>query len=134
MTRTLGRALTALALALAGCAGNPPATTAPGGPATDADDGAALRAEFAADPAAAARKWEGTRVRITAAVTQVDPNEGEPYLELAGPILVVPDPSNSAQFGRLKAGAVVTVEGAVAIPSGPTPLRLLGAALVPPGR
>ena len=39
-----------------------------------------------------------------AAVTQVDPNEGDPYVVVAGPIMVLPSPAESAKFGRLKAG------------------------------
>jgi hypothetical protein len=40
----------------------------------------------------------GKRVRLTAAVTQVDPNEGEPYLQLAGGrFLLVPA---AAERGR----------------------------------
>jgi hypothetical protein len=109
----------------------PPAAAGP--PAADAGDGSKVRADFRGDPAGAGARWAGRRVRVTAAVTQVDPNEGDPYVVLAGPIMVLPAPAGSAGFGRLQAGAVVTVEGTVVAPAGGAPLMLSAATLVPPG-
>jgi hypothetical protein len=123
-------------LTLVGCGPAPPAPAAvpPPGPATDVGDGSTVVAAFRADPVAAGREWIGKRVRLTTAVTQVDPNEGEPYLQLAGGrFLVVPAAVERGAFGRLAAGAVVTVEGTVAVPTtGVPPLTLTDAALVPP--
>ena len=124
-------------LALIGCGPAPPAPVAgpPPGPAIDVGDGSMVLAAFRGDPVGAPREWVGKQVRLTATVTQVDPNEGEPYLQLAGGrFLVVPAAAERGAFGRLAAGTVVTVEGTVDVPTtGVPPLTLSGAALVPPG-
>jgi hypothetical protein len=124
-------------LALIGCGPAPPAPAAGPlpGPAIDVGDGAEFLAAFRANSVVASREWVGKRVRLTATVTQVDPNEGEPYLQLAGGrFLVVPATAERGAFGRLAAGAAVTVEGTVDVPTtGVPPLTLSGAALVPPG-
>jgi hypothetical protein len=100
--------------------------------AADVGDGAALVTSFRDDPVVAGQKWIGQRVRLTATVTQVDPNEGSPYLELGGGrFLVVPTQVESGRFGRLKAGAVVTVDGTIDRPTtGVPPLTLSEAVLV----
>ena len=122
-------------LALIGCGPAPPAPVAgpPPGPATDVGDGSEIVAAFRANSVVASREWIGKRVRLTATVTQVDPNEGEPYLQLAGGrFLAVPAAAERGAFGRLAAGTVVTVEGTVDVPTtGVPPLTLSGAALVP---
>jgi hypothetical protein len=91
-------------------------------------------AAFRADSVAAGQKWIGQRVQLTAAVTQVDPNEGEPYLQLAaGRFLVIPTKAESARFGRLKVGTIVTVTGVIDPPTtGVPPITLSGATLVTP--
>jgi hypothetical protein len=108
------------------------ATAREAGPAADVGDGSKLRTEFRENPGGAARQSADHRVGLTAAVAQVDPNEGEPCAVLAGPIVVLPAPAESTKFGGHQVGVVVTVEGTVVRPAGAAPLMMSGAVLVPP--
>jgi hypothetical protein len=121
------------ALTTVGCDGAPTNPVIVG-PATDVGDGSGIRAEFSADPAGAGQRWTGHRVRIATMVTQVDPNEGEPYIMLTGPIMVPPAPAESAKFGQLMVGTTVTIEADVVAPAAGAPLMLSAATLVPPGQ